>query len=137
MAKKRVKKTRHVAAIAAVVIIVAAIIVYALYAFPAITAIGTQATVYPYQNETLFASRNGYTLNSSKFQCGYSSQCAKVQVSPCNNNEPSQFICINSAYAGKLANSTSGSASVCPQYLLAGVISCRCTSNYCTEVYTR
>ena len=63
----------------------------------------------------------------------------KVLIAYCDNNAPSQFICINSAYLSKFPHRTnsSGSVVVCPMAIyMAGSINCSCRSNYCTENYT-
>ena len=59
-------------------------------------------SIYSYQNETQRAEQNGYTIGSSAFSCSSTSQCVRVLITQCDNNNPSQFICINSAYLNKL-----------------------------------
>lgn len=111
-------------------------------------ALGTQAKTPIASNSTLYSTesrravQNGYNVNSSTFSCDTSNQCVKVQVTRCGNNEPSQYICINSGsrqnfenQAQKIRNSEGPVA--CPQFYMEGNISCGCASSYCNESFSR
>jgi hypothetical protein len=76
----------------------------------------------------------GYNFTPNDFRSASSAQCLLVLISPCDNNNPSQFVCINSAYneiyAQQHAN-LSRNGGACPDYELAGSVSCTSSSNYC------
>lgn len=134
MAKKQAAhKSRKLVLMAYALLIVAACLCL-LVAHPKNISTGS---IYSYQNETQRAEQNGYTIGSSAFSCSSTSQCVRVLITQCDNNNPSQFICINSAYLNKFNNMTKNGSVICPQYMLAGVISCACASNYCTENYAK
>jgi hypothetical protein len=98
---------------------------------------GEKGTRYSYQNESMRATQNGYAPSASAFLCNSSAQCVKVQVAQCDNNNPLQFVCVNYNYLSEFANRTrSGGPVACPQYMLAGIISCSCVSNHCAEGYS-
>jgi hypothetical protein len=122
----------------AVIVLLVALVLAALAISLRPLAVQSANSVYSYQNESQRAAQNGYALNGSTFSCRFGYQCTKVLITRCDNNNPSQFVCINSAYLADFSNMsrTNGSV-VCPQYLLAGTISCECASNYCTENYAR
>jgi hypothetical protein len=135
MVKNKAIGKRSRTALMACALLIVAVCLYALVVHPA--SAGTNNT-YSYQNESQRASQDGYTLSSSAFSCSSALQCVKVLIAQCDNNNPSQFICINSAHLGEFSNMTKNNGSVaCPQYMLAGTISCSCTFNYCTESYTK
>lgn len=84
-------------------------------------------------------SRNaGYNFTVNEFAADTSSQCSLSLITPCNNNVPSQFVCINSTYSEIYAaqsnqiysNFTFG-RHVCPLFLLAGLVSCGTQDGYC------
>ena len=97
-----------------------------------------------YQNGTLVVSLAqelnnsagaGFTLNRSIFYAASSPVCSKELISGCDNNEPSQFVCINSRYSGALSGQYKGiyanSGRVCPEFLEAGNVYCGTLGNYC------
>jgi hypothetical protein len=78
--------------------------------------------------------------NASDYACTASSDCALVPVSYCNNNMPSQFACIGSAYSGSYLTSynsgKSGQMAICPMFFMSGHSSCECLQGYCVLVYS-
>jgi len=80
----------------------------------------------------------GFNLTQGMFRSNSSSECVLVRVSFCDNNVPSQFACINSDYyqdyIGQRQAAFSGQGEICPQYLLAGTISCASAGGYCEVV---
>lgn len=88
------------------------------------------------------ASGFGIYLNSSAFSCGYSNACKKVLVASCNNNLPSQSVCINPSYYDQYLqqyNAKYGNHTyACPAYVMAGNVSCSCdlATDSCVESYS-
>lgn len=83
------------------------------------------------------SAASGFTLNASMFYASSSSECSKEQISSCDNNVPSQFICVNQQYAVIVSsqyNSLYSTPVACPQFFMAGNISCSIVDNYCTVV---
>lgn len=104
------------------------------------TPIPPNTTLYSYSNEISHASAFGIAIGTPQFSCSSGSQCDKLLVSKCDNNLPSQFICINNKYYGQYLNLTNGenkTGYVCPLFLVAGNIGCSCISSYCTETYNK
>ena len=105
------------------------------------TAVSSNTTIYGYSNEILRASGYGVGVGAAQLSCSISSQCNKLLVSPCNNNIPAQFICINNRYYGHYLNITrdnnKNAGVICPMFLTAGSIGCSCISSYCAETYSR
>src|SRR5271170_3040364 len=63
----------------------------------------TNATVaVNLEQEMNNTSQNGIILNASVFSSNYPAYCTLIQIGQCNNNEPSQFICVNSQFAGQV-----------------------------------
>ncbi len=83
----------------------------------------------------------GFTVNLTTFYVISGSQCVRESISYCNNNEPSQFVCINSRYSGKFTAQRSkiysNKSRACPLFVLAGNISCTAENYYCavTDTY--
>lgn len=79
--------------------------------------------------------------NASDYACGSSYGCALVPASYCNNNLPSQYACVDSAYANAyLSLYNSGKANqtaICPMFFLAGSPGCECLHGYCALTYSR
>ncbi len=77
----------------------------------------------------------GYNFTQNDFSVSSPSQCVRVLISNCDNNNPSQFLCINGAYKSSYeqqhADLSFNESGFCPEYILAGYISCAMQSNYC------
>ncbi|MCL5440735.1 MAG: hypothetical protein M1448_02540 [Candidatus Marsarchaeota archaeon] len=104
------------------------------------TPVPPNTTLYSYSNEISHASAFGIGIGASQFSCSSSLQCAKLLLSRCDNNLPSQFICINGKYYGQYLNLTKGenkTGYLCPMFLVMGNIGCSCISSYCTETYSK
>lgn len=84
-------------------------------------------------------SRNaGYNFTANEFAANTSSQCSLSLITPCDNNVPSQFVCINSAYSeiyttqsNQIYSNFSSGGHACPLFLLAGLVSCGTQDGYC------
>jgi hypothetical protein len=139
------------------VIIVAALFIVAVIILFVLTMPQTPPGASPYSsanatttingtapNDTLVAvnltqelnnsAQNGFQLNSSQFYSTSSAQCTRESISGCNNNVPSQFICVNSQYAGAVASQHQtiyATPTVCPDFLMAGYVSCVAVQGYC------
>jgi hypothetical protein len=87
------------------------------------------------------ATGSGFQMNATMLVANYSSQCVLQQISFCDNNEPSQFVCVNQAYSSNVSAQYhkiySGRAEACPEFVLAGKISCAVSGNYCIVVDNR
>jgi hypothetical protein len=90
--------------------------------------------------EQSLAASYGENVPITWFSCTSSSDCTDVLAATCDNNIPSQHICINSKYYGAFEsehNSTfQNSTHVCPLYFMNSNITCSCAENYCTENYS-
>ncbi len=76
----------------------------------------------------------GFALNASAFASYNASGCSLQLVSGCNNNVPSQFVCVNSAYAGEVAGQYANiyrQPRVCAAYFMEGTLGCAVSSGYC------
>jgi hypothetical protein len=83
------------------------------------------------------SAASGFTLNESMFHANSSSECSRELISSCDNNVPSQFICVNQRYAGVVSSQYKtiySKPTACPQFLMAGNVSCGLVSNYCAVV---
>jgi hypothetical protein len=79
----------------------------------------------------------GFILNSSAFQANSQAECSRILISPCDNNEPSQFICVNQQYAEAVSSqykSIYTKQTACPEFLMAGTVSCGLIDDYCVVV---
>lgn len=78
---------------------------------------------------------DGFVFSRQMFVSNSSSGCVLVQISACDNNVPSQFACLNQsyyqAYLGQRQAVFSRQPQVCPQYMLAGTLSCVSVGGYC------
>lgn len=78
---------------------------------------------------------DGFNFTQQMFVSNSSSGCVLARISACDNNAPSQFACLNSgyyqAYLGQRQAAFSKQPQVCPQYLLAGTLSCVSSGGYC------
>ena len=80
----------------------------------------------------------GFSLLANKFHANSASECSKQRISPCDNNMPSQFICVNQQYADQISGqyiSIYTTPQACPQFLEAGTISCGLDDGYCVVTY--
>ncbi len=80
------------------------------------------------------ANAYGFDFNSMVFLSGSSSMCKLVQISPCENNIPNQFACINTNYYQTYLNqkqALSGQPAICSTFLMMGAISCVSLDGYC------
>jgi len=84
---------------------------------------------------------SGFNFTVGDFQSTSSAACVRAQITRCNNNNPSQFVCLNSsaysnAYLPQQQNNTNDSKGfACPDYLLAGVVGCESLNNYCVVTH--
>lgn len=81
----------------------------------------------------------GYALNQTIFRVNSQSECSIELIAYCNNNVPTQFICVNSAHAFYVAaqyNQTHSVHQACPQYFEAGTLGCAVQGNYCVVTST-
>lgn len=77
----------------------------------------------------------GFNFTANDFKTSSQSQCQLVLINQCDNNDPYQFACINQKYnltydqqyAAIVNHSTA-----CPDYFLAGQISCLIYNGYCS-----
>lgn len=86
------------------------------------------------QQELNASASAGFNFTMQTFASSSASDCLLVQITPCNNNNPSQFVCINSAYYQSYLNQTQRIVKpgvVCPMYEIQGTISCGFESGYC------
>ncbi len=80
----------------------------------------------------------GFNLTQAMFYANSSSQCSKQLISACDNNVPTQFICVNQQYAGNVSAQYAAIYSrpwVCPQFMLAGKIFCGLEGDNCVVLY--
>ncbi len=85
------------------------------------------------------AAADGFTLTQSMFYANSSSACSKQQITACNNNVPSQFVCVNQQYAGLVSSqwkSIYPFPTPCPLFLMAGTASCGVSDGYCVVLQT-
>lgn len=80
------------------------------------------------------SANSGLNLNRSMFYSNSQAGCSRELISACDNNDPQQYICINSQYASKVASQypkIHPSPQACPMFYMAGNISCGLANNYC------
>jgi len=81
------------------------------------------------------ATASGFHITPQMAAANSSSQCSLQQVTFCDNNEPSQFVCVNQAYASNVNAQYkliyAGRGQACPEFVLAGHISCTISAGYC------
>ncbi len=85
----------------------------------------------------------GYNFTANYFRTNNAANCTLVQISRCDNNNPDQFVCINSAYypiyldqRNQSFKSNPMKGYACPDYILLGHISCTTQSGYCVVTDT-
>ena len=121
----------YIAAIILVLIIIASFFLYVELGSPPMGAV-------PQALGQLASARSGFGFkaNTTMLMANNSSQCYLQLVSQCNNNEPSQFVCINQDYraqaAAELKSLYENSTRACPEFMLSGHISCAVVDGYCT-----
>lgn len=80
---------------------------------------------------------SGYNFTSNEFAANSPAQCSLSLITRCDNNVPSQFICINIEYNQTYSSQTSkinsnlSSGYACPEYVLAGIVSCGISQGDC------
>ncbi len=80
------------------------------------------------------SAKAGFKLTQVMFYANSSSVCSKQLISPCDNNEPSQFICVNQNYATQVSaqhSSIYSSREICPMFYMVGSVTCGLDNNYC------
>lgn len=83
----------------------------------------------------------GFNVNLATFSAMNVSQCQLEQISYCNNNEPGQFVCINSNFASGFEAQRNAAfadkSRACPLFILARNIGCAVANDYCvvTDTY--
>ncbi len=80
----------------------------------------------------------GFSLDEGMFHANSSSDCAKELISQCDNNVPSQFVCVNQRYAANVSSQYGAIYSkpgMCPEFLLAGNVSCGLDDGSCVVLY--
>lgn|GEM_PF-2168875 len=83
----------------------------------------------------------GFNFVPSNFQSNSSVECIKALISVCDNNNPSQFVCLNSAaynqtYLPHEQNKANSNGVVaCPDYLEAGEVACASQNGYCVVIH--
>jgi hypothetical protein len=96
---------------------------------------GNAAIALNLQQELNSSMQAGFTLNSTAFESSSAQSCSLQQISACNNNEPSQFVCVNSVYAARVRSQYSvlynSSAYMCPEFTVPGVLGCAVQEGYC------
>ena len=86
------------------------------------------------QQELNNSALAGFTLNQTVFYSNSSFGCSKLLIVYCDNNVPSQFICVNQKYSALVLsqyNQTHQVRQACPMFLMAGTVSCGVSDNYC------
>lgn len=86
------------------------------------------------QEEINDSTAKGFLVNQSEFYSSSASQCSLELIDGCDNNEPSQFICVNQNYSSQISTQRMNiysSSEVCPDFMLAGTLSCALQGNYC------
>jgi hypothetical protein len=97
---------------------------------------GTVAvTLFQEVNNSIAA---GFNLSKSAFHANSSSECSLQLIGPCDNNIPSQFICINRQY-NRTVSSQYGAIytmhpRACPEFFMTGTVSCGLVNNSCVVI---
>lgn len=84
------------------------------------------------------SAQAGFSLDEAMFYASSSSGCSKQRISQCDNNVPSQFICINQQYAGNVSSQYDeiyAKPGACPEFLLAGSVYCGLDGGYCVVLH--
>ena len=126
---------KHYLLAAAIALLIIYVGVY-LWHNSLVSTVGVSGPIPPNaQNEIANASVSGFEITSQMLASDNSSQCSLEQISFCNNNEPSQFVCVNQAYASNVNAQYkliyAGRGQACPEFVLAGHISCTISAGYC------
>lgn len=87
------------------------------------------------------SANGGLYLNKSAFASSSYPACAKVLISSCDNNVPSQFLCVGAYYADEVTQEAQGADAnkphVCPMFVEAGSIACGVSAGYCVVTDSR
>jgi hypothetical protein len=86
------------------------------------------------------SATQGFALNRSRFYATSASDCSRQLISWCDNNVPSQFICVNQQSVGVVSSqykSAHSTPTACPDFILAGSVSCGLVNNYCVVTYQK
>jgi len=91
------------------------------------------------QQELNNSANDGFSLNQSMFRANSSSQCSRQLISGCDNNVPSQFICVNNSFidtvSGQRSSIYSNNSRACPDFIETGTLSCAVQAGYCVVQY--
>lgn len=102
---------------------------------PAGPANGTVAA--DISQELNYSAQDGFNLSMGTFRAGSASDCVKELAGRCDNNVPSQHICINQQYAALFASQYKEiypRPVPCPLFMMAGTLSCGLDGGYCVVV---
>ncbi len=86
------------------------------------------------QQELNNSAQAGFNIGQSELYSTSASRCSRELISACDNNVPSQFVCVNAQYASQVQlqyQSIYANPEVCPQFLMAGTVSCGIAQDYC------
>ncbi len=89
--------------------------------------------------ELTTATNYSFKINDTMLISSFAAQCSLQLVAPCNNNEPSQFVCVNLQYASNMEvqyQSIYPNRSICPAFQVEGKLSCGITYNHCVVTQT-
>ena len=92
------------------------------------------------QQEMNSSAQYGFVLGSGAYASQNASGCSLQLIGGCNNNAPSQFVCVNSAYVGNVSGQYARLYSqqrVCPAYMLPGTLGCGVSGGYCVVTRTQ
>lgn len=80
------------------------------------------------------AKAAGFNVSTGMFSASSASQCTNELISACDNNNPKQHICVNTAYAAGIAQqykSIYTKPVICPLYIVANFFGCGIVDGYC------
>ncbi len=113
-------------------------VVYNCPSIPANTT-GNYTVAVNLQEELNNSANQGFTLNQTVFYSNSSAYCIRELITQCDNNEPSQFICINSAYSGPVGQQYKKAHAIavaCPMFYISGTVYCGIQGNYCVVMHS-
>ncbi len=100
-----------------------------------LTANGTEAVNLT--QELNNSAAEGFNLTVDMFSANSSSECSKELISPCDNNVPTQFICINQRFVGVVSSQRPPVRGACPMFMMAGDIYCGLDDGFCVVMDQR
>lgn len=109
----------------------------AIYNCPLMPAntMGNATVAVGLEHELKNSASEGFNLNSTLFRANMPSDCSLQLISQCDNNVPSQFICVNSVYSAQVRSQYAalynGKSHICPMYVAFGNVSCGLEQGYC------